>query len=133
MPPRHTPTHPPPPQPDIGSLGVVFSGGATGRLPYRGQAAPEIARKIVEESPASPKATSPDLDGSVLSVMGRCLFKDPFKRHKDARSMLDDISRAEPQAMTFAAEIARAAVQPATIATASTRDVVLLLADVAGY
>src|SRR5258708_6526076 len=123
------------PQTDIWSLGVVFYEVATGRLPYTGQAAAEIARKIVEESPASPKATSPDLDGSVLSVMGRCLFKDPFKRHKDAKSMLDDISMAEPQALTFAAEIARAAVQPTTIATASTlkRDVVLLLADVASY
>src|SRR5258706_869859 len=90
------------PQTDIWSLGVALYEMATGRLPYAGGVAPEIARKIVEESPASPKATNPDLDPAVLSVMGRCLFKDPFKRHKDAKSMLDDVTKADPAAQTFA-------------------------------
>jgi tetratricopeptide (TPR) repeat protein len=134
MAPEQVANQPLTPQTDIWSLGVVFYEVATGRLPYTGQTAPEIARKIVEESPASPKATNPDLDGSVLSVMGRCLFKDPFKRHKDAKSMLDDIAKADPQALKFA-EIARAVVQPSASASASTptRNVILLLADVATY
>ncbi len=120
---------------DIWSVGVALYEVATGRLPYTAQTAPEIARKIVDENPASPKASNPDIDANVLSVMGRCLFKDPYKRHKDAKSMLDEISRVEPQAATFASEVARATVPPAAIAPSDTpqRNVVLLLADVANY
>ena len=123
------------PQTDIWSVGVVLYEVGTGRLPYTASAAPEIARKIVEENPASPKASNPDIDGGVLSVMGRCLFKDPFKRQKDVKSMLEDIAKADPQAATFAAEVARASVQPSASAAPSTpmRNVVLLLADVASY
>jgi tetratricopeptide (TPR) repeat protein len=120
---------------DIWSVGVALYEVATGRLPYTAQTAPEIARKIVDESPASPKASNPDIDANVLSVMGRCLFKDPYKRHKDAKSMLDEISRVEPQAATFASEVARATVQPTTAIASDMprRNVVLLLADVASY
>src|SRR5260221_1887915 len=120
---------------DIWSVGVALYEVATGRLPYTAQTAPEIARKIVDENPASPKASNPDIDANVLSVMGRCLFKDPYKRHKDAKSMLDEISRVEPQTATFASEVARATVPPAAIGPSDTpqRNVVLLLADVANY
>lgn len=124
------------PQTDIWSLGVALYEIATGRLPYVGTSAPEIARKIVEESPASPKATNPDIDVAVLSVMGRCLFKDPFKRHKDAKSMLDDVTKADPAAQTFANDLARSAVPPAAAAaaaTTNTRNAILFLADVANY
>src|SRR5262249_2242699 len=76
---------------DTWAIGVVLYEVGTGHLPYTGGTAPEVARKIVEENPSSPKGTNPNIDTGVLSVMGRSLFKDPFKRHKDAKSMLEEI------------------------------------------
>lgn len=124
------------PATDIWSLGVVLYEVGTGRLPYTALTAPDVARKIVEENPSSPKGTNPNIDTGVLSVMGRCLFKDPYKRHKDAKSMLEEIVKADPESQTFANEVARAAAQPsasAAPAAGDMRSAVLFLADVASY
>jgi tetratricopeptide (TPR) repeat protein len=122
-------------QTDVFSLGVVMYEAATGKLPYIAASAADIAHKIVNESPASPKAANPNVDNAVLSVMGGCLFKDSFKRYKDAKLLLDAISRVEPDAAKFAADIAKAAVAPvAGSAQASqAKNVILFVADVANY
>jgi len=81
--------------------------------PYRGwdrqaayvaNAAPDVARKVVDESPASPKAGNPNIDNAVLSLDGPFLFKDPAKRHKTRRTMLEEASKADPEAQKFATE-----------------------------
>ncbi len=123
------------PQADIFSVGLVLYEAATGRLAYQGANAAETARKVVEEQPPSPKSINPNVDNAVLGVMGRCLFKDPFRRHKDAKSMLEEIVRADPESQKFAAQIAKAGVAPAALAPGQgqARDSILFLADVANY
>ena len=103
-------------QSDIFSLGIVLYEVATGRLPYVAPSAAEIARKIVDEQPASPKSINPAVDNAVLGVMGRCLFKDPFKRQKDARALVEDINKVDPDAAKFAGEVAKAAITGAPMA-----------------
>ncbi len=61
-------------QSDIFSLGLVLYEAATGRPAYQGANAVEIAHKVAEEQPASPKSIDPNIDNAVLGVMGRCLF-----------------------------------------------------------
>ncbi len=122
------------PQSDIFSLGVVLYEIATGRLPYVAASAGELARKIVDEQPASPKSINPNVDPAVLGVMGRCLFKDPFKRQKDARALVDDINKVDPEASKFAGDLAKAAISGIAAAKASdARHALLLVADVANY
>ncbi|MEK6374162.1 MAG: protein kinase [Acidobacteriota bacterium] len=122
------------PQSDIFSLGIVLYEIAIGRLPYIAASAPEIARKIVDEQPASPKAINPDVDGAVLGVMGRCLFKDPFKRQKDARSLLEDINKVDAEAASFASALAKAAITGiAAPKPADARSALLMVADIAKY
>lgn len=118
-------------QTDIFSLGLVLYEAATGRLAYQGANAAEIARKVVGEQPASPKATNPNIDNAVLGVMGRCLFKDAFRRYKDAKALTDDIVRFDADAQKFAATIGKPA-SAAAQQTGEKRSAILFVADVAG-
>ena len=121
------------PQSDIFSLGVVLYEAATGRLPYLATNAGEMAQKIVNEQPASPKTINAAIDNAVLGVMGKCLFKDPFKREKDARSLLDDINRVDSDAAKFAQEMAKAAITGVAPRPADARAALLFVADIANY
>jgi hypothetical protein len=122
-------------QTDIFSLGVVMYEMAAGRRPYLAASAPEIARKIVDEQPPSPKAINPSIDGAVLSVMGKCFFKDAYRRHKDAKAMIDDIVKADPEVAVWANEMARAALTAVADArhAVHARQSVLFVADIANY
>src|SRR5688572_21349296 len=53
---------------DLFSIGVVFYEIATGKLPFPGNAAADIARAIVDGQPVSPKAVNPAIDNNVMSV-----------------------------------------------------------------
>jgi hypothetical protein len=123
------------PQTDIFALGVVMFEAATGRLPYVAAAAAELAHKIVDEQPPSPKSINPNVDNAVLGVMGGCLFKDVFKRFKDAKLLLDSINRVEPGVAKFASDIAKAAAAPppGSQQAAQARSSIIFAADVANY
>jgi hypothetical protein len=121
-------------QTDIYCLGLVLYEMATGRAAYQGASAAEIARKIVSAQPPNPKVINPNIDNAVLTVTGKCLFKDPFRRYKDGRALVEDIVQADPEAAKFAAEIARLGVAPTPAQlTSKPRNPILLLADIEGY
>jgi len=121
-------------QTDIFSLGLVLYEMATGRPAFQGVGAAEIARKIAGEQPPNPKALNSNIDNTMLTVLGKCLFKDPFRRYKDGRALVDDVVQFDPDAQKFAAEIARlgAAPTPAQLAS-KPRNSILLLADIEGH
>jgi hypothetical protein len=122
-------------QTDVFSLGAVMYEIATGRRPYLAGSAPEIAHKIVNEQPASPKAVNPDIEGAVLNVIGKCFFKDPFRRNKDAKAIIDDITKADGEVVAWANEIARSSLNAVASARQAVhaRQSVMLVADVANY
>jgi hypothetical protein len=121
-------------QTDIFSLGVVFYEIATGKRPYLGATPSEVAHKIVAEAPPSPKAVHPTIDNATLAILGKCLFKDSFKRIKEAKMLLADIARSDPQSATFAAEIAKqAAPQMAAPRAESSRSSILLIGEIVNY
>ncbi|MEA2237048.1 MAG: eukaryotic-like serine/threonine-protein kinase [Thermoanaerobaculia bacterium] len=122
-------------QTDVFSLGIVMYEVATGRRPYLAASAPEIARKIVDEQPASPKAVNPAIDPAVLSVMGKCFYKDPYRRHKDAKAIIDEIVKGDGDVVAWSNEIARSALNAVATArhAAQTRQSMLLVADIANY
>src|SRR5436190_11387770 len=121
-------------QTDIFSLGLVLFEMATGRPAYQGRNAAEIAAKIVEEQPPNPKAINANIDNAMLTLMGKCLFKDPFRRHKDAKAFVDEVVKMDAEAVKFAMEIARLGVAPTPSQLGSKpRNSILFLADIEGY
>jgi len=119
---------------DIFSMGVVMYEMSTGRLPWDAVAAADIARKIVEGQPVSPATANPDIDKSILSIVGRCFFKDPFRRYKDAKALLDDVVKADPDAAKWASDLVARANAPAAAAQgAQAKQSILLVGDVANY
>ncbi|HYS55049.1 MAG TPA: protein kinase [Thermoanaerobaculia bacterium] len=132
MAPEQISNEPASPQTDIFSLGLVLYEAATGRPAYQGANGAEVGRKIVESQPPNPKGANPNIDNAVLGVIGRCLFKDPFRRYKDDKLLLDDIAKADPEAAKFSSDIAKGATPAAAgQQDAKTRSAILFMADVA--
>lgn len=116
---------------DVFSLGVVMYEMATGVLPWPRAVPGEMARTIVEGKPISPRSVNPEIAAPVVDAIARCIAKDPYQRHKDARAVAEDLAKLAPDAVEFTAKIA--ATMNATVAGATkktTRDSVLLLGEV---
>ena len=117
---------------DIFSVGTVLYEMGTGRPPFAGQTAGDVARAIVEGQPMSPKAVNPNIDNGVMTLVGACLFKDPFKRQKEAKQLLDTIERLDPSVVEVANSFEKK-VTVAQAAAAESRRTILFIADVANY
>jgi len=122
-------------QTDVFSLGMVMYEVATGRRPYLAATAPEIARKIVDEQPASPKAVNPKIENVMLNIIGNCFFKDPFRRYKDAKAIIDDIVKVEGDVVGWANDLARASLNALSSArhAVQARQSIILVADIANH
>jgi tetratricopeptide (TPR) repeat protein len=120
---------------DLYSLGVLMYEMSTGKLPYEAPAAADVARKIVEGQPVSPLTVNPNVDKAILGILGRCLFKDQFRREKDAKTVLELIAKAEPDVVKYASELASRGSGTATAASQdpTARQAIIFVGEVANY
>jgi len=117
---------------DVFSIGTVFFEMATGRVPFAGATAADIARAIVDTQPPSPRSLNPQIDPAVMSVLGGCLFKDPFKRVPTLKALVEAIEKVDPDAVAFAQQLEKKVVTRATEASEARRTI-LFVADVANH
>ena len=78
-------------QSDIYSLGILMFELLTGKLPYRGENAVEIALKHLKEPLPSIRTILPDLPQSIENIIMKATAKNPKNRYADAREMHEDL------------------------------------------
>ena len=95
-------------QSDIYSVGILMYELLTGKLPYHGDNAVEIALKHLKEPLPSVRAELPDLPQSVENIILKATAKNPKNRYADAREMHEDLktcldpARKDEKKYTFA-------------------------------
>ena len=78
-------------QSDIYSMGILMYELLTGKLPYKGDNAVEIALKHLKESLPDIKEELPELPESIANIIKKAAAKNPKNRYADAREMHEDL------------------------------------------
>ncbi|HXI02827.1 MAG TPA: protein kinase, partial [Candidatus Saccharimonadales bacterium] len=81
---------------DVFSLGVVLYEMASGRRPFEGASAAELASAILRDTPPAVTDLRPELPSDLVRIIRRCLEKDTRRRFQTARDVgneLRDMSR----------------------------------------
>ena len=76
---------------DIYSLGILMFEMLTGKMPYRGDSAVEIALKHMKEELPKVKELNPVIPQSVENIIIKAAAKNPKNRFKDVRDMAESI------------------------------------------
>lgn len=78
-------------QSDIYSMGIVMYELLTGKLPFRGDNAVEIALKHLKEPIPNIKDELPTLPQSIVNIVLKATAKNPKNRYADAKEMHEDL------------------------------------------
>ena len=72
---------------DIYSMGIIFYELLTGKLPFKGENAVEIALKQMRDPIPSLKEDNPNIPQSIENIILKATAKNPKNRYEDAKSM----------------------------------------------
>ena len=76
---------------DVYSAGVILYQMVTGKLPYSGNTSVEIATKIMNEAPLSPRMVNRDLPSSLSALILDSIEKNADRRVKSASSFINSL------------------------------------------
>jgi serine/threonine protein kinase/tetratricopeptide (TPR) repeat protein len=83
---------------DIFSLGVVLHEMITGKRPFAGSSAAELASAVLRDTPVSLSEVRADLPSDLVRITRRCLEKDPRHRIQTARDLSNEFRDLARQA-----------------------------------
>lgn len=92
-------------QSDIYSMGIVMYELLTGKLPFRGDNAVEIALKHLREPMPDIKEELPTIPNSIANIILKATAKNPKNRYTDAREMHEDLKTCMEDARVKEAKI----------------------------
>ena len=78
-------------QSDVYSMGILMYELISGKLPYKGDNAVEIALKHLKEPFPSIRKEMPEIPQSVENIIFKATAKNPKNRYSDAREMYNDL------------------------------------------
>ena len=76
---------------DIYSLGIIMFELLTGKLPFKGENAVEIAIKQMKEPIPSVRSKNPDIPQSIENIILKACAKNPKNRYENVLEMRDDL------------------------------------------
>ncbi len=76
---------------DIYSLGATFYQFVTGRFPYEGRAANEIARKHLEGTLVAPQLVNSKVPEAIGQIIMKMMKKNINERYQDAEELVEDL------------------------------------------
>lgn len=96
---------------DVFSLGIVLFEMVTGRRPFEGDNATEVATAILSKPPSSATALRAETPPHLSAVIAKALQKDPLQRYSTAGELLEELKQIsrETTVDALAAERARSA------------------------
>src|ERR671918_1622258 len=80
---------------DLYSVGIVLYEMLTGRVPFTGDSAIEIAMKHLNDWPKPPSKLRPEIPEEIDHIVLRALAKAPEDRYQSAEEFIEDLERVE--------------------------------------
>ncbi len=107
------------PRSDLYSLGVVLYEMVTGRPPFTGETPLAIAYKHVQDQPAPPSTSVPEIPAGLEAIIMKLLQKKPDDRYASAEDLRSDLNRFLDGQDTSAQRAAGAALAGAALGAAA--------------
>jgi serine/threonine protein kinase/Tfp pilus assembly protein PilF len=93
MSPEQTRGEPPTPRMDVWSFGVLLYEMLTAKRPFRSDSDDLVITAIQNDEPDAVRSLRPEAPHALVSIVDRCLRKNPDDRYPDASQLLNDLKK----------------------------------------